>query len=703
MIIAPVNVINDDVFEANGKAIRLVNEKINGYLEDAMRLSERGADKEAFRKYNVAKNTIFDNLTAKVKQNMRNIEKRIKVGRPQTAYGRLERKTKMNHNRILSNVDKSTDGPEEQVPSINIKTFLKKKNLGRLKCKYLPVRDDGMVSSYLKDLKRQQFPCDEMHSRFLQGEMQKMIREWQKNLQLKSALAEEAIAAFEMVNNDSYEKAERMLLKTLNIQQNLLKVNNHEMIARTLHNIGCFYASTHKFKEAESYFTRALQMRKRIFTNSQIPYSPNAARPDNIEVYHIDIAESLNDLGCVRLSLNLPTALCEKDLTRALQMREFLLHPLHPLITESYFNLSISNLKGGRRVEALKFMRKCLQLRKRNRDNAGVIKCSIALADIYSRDLHLYRQALDLLLSAVTLQQDFFSDAVVEAEIFHRVCRLHFSHQKYTLAKEYGHRAIEKIQTVNTQRSRAYEVIIKNDVSLVVRRLETKRLYQEKLDLEKRMREGRSSERKKRMKKKKRKKGSIIKKKKKLRPISAHPRLKGTSTPKSQSKRRRRPQTSNPRKRSMENKDFKNRVNKSIESLGSALPSGTLSDFTISTNLSSLSLSQKKRKKCREGKNNRKTREKAHIRDMEIARRRYRNAEKARLENEKERNCNETKEKSSLVNKRKYLIQKSKHHEIGNLVWISSPTSIVKPPGYVKSDTSFILRQSYKPNELVQW
>ena len=48
MIIAPVNVINDDVFEANGKAIRLVNEKINGYLEDAMRLSERGADKEAF-------------------------------------------------------------------------------------------------------------------------------------------------------------------------------------------------------------------------------------------------------------------------------------------------------------------------------------------------------------------------------------------------------------------------------------------------------------------------------------------------------------------------------------------------------------------------------------------------------------------------------------------------------------------------------
>ena len=76
MIIAPVNVINDDVFEANGKAIKLVNEEINGYLEDAMRLSESGADKEALRKYNVAKNTIFDNLSAKVKQNMRKIESR---------------------------------------------------------------------------------------------------------------------------------------------------------------------------------------------------------------------------------------------------------------------------------------------------------------------------------------------------------------------------------------------------------------------------------------------------------------------------------------------------------------------------------------------------------------------------------------------------------------------------------------------------
>ena len=204
-------------------------------------------------------------------------------------------------------------------------------------------------------------------------------------------------------------------------------------------------------------------------------------------------------------------------------------------------------------------------------------------------------------------------------------------------------------------------------------------------------------------KKKKRNKNNMYKKKKKLRPLSAHPRLKGTSAPKLLSKKRRRPQTSNPSRRNVERKGLKNDVNRSIESIGSALPSGTLSDFTMSTNLSSLSLSEKKQKKCRQGKNSRKTREKAHIRDMEIARQRYRSAEKARLESEKEKDCNKAKEQLSLVNKRKYLIQKSRHHEIGNLVWISSPSSIIKPPGYVKSDTSFILRQSSEPNELVQW
>ncbi len=722
------------------------NKKINNYIENAVELSERGETKQASRKYKIAKEAILANLTHQTKQNIKQITK----NRPQTAFARLERKKKINRKNTTSN----NNADNIIIKSTNISKSIEAKKLNKLKCKYLPINKNGLNIRYLKTLKGQYFPCDQAHANFLHKKFVKINKNWQSKLQLKLSIADEAIAAFELLNNDDDQKAEEILLKAFRLEKELLQTSNHEILARTLHNLGCLKATQNQFKEAENYFSRALQMRKCVFKTSQKPYrsSKNDEEETLSEVNHIEIAESLNDLGCVRLSLNVPTEECEKDLHRALKMRERILHPLDPLITESYFNLSMSNLKGGRRSNALSYMRKCLLLRKRNRDTAGVIKCSMALSDICGRDLHLYREALDLLLNASTLQQDFFNDILVEAEIFHRISRLHFSHQKYELAKEYGQRAIEKIKLISTQQSRVYQITILNDMKLIEMRLEAKRLYLEKLELEKRLREGHAGRKKKKKKKKRRKKKRSVSPKRRNnrgrrnnksrsrspKKRSQSPRKRRSPSPKSKNRRiysrpmtahhnrkkitynKRRPQTSGPNRKRL-NRALKfsaspsnRKHHRSIESLGSSLPSGTLSQFTMSTELSSQSIIRDKKKKPMSADAMRKKENRNFEKNMQLARKRYEHAEKERIkkeEEDKKRKEEEEKDRQNSngpkINKTKYILKKNKQNDIGNMVWISAPQIIIKPPGYVNSDTSFILRSNLtsgeESSELVQW
>ena len=134
----------------------------------------------------------------------------------------------------------------------------------------------------------------------------------------------------------------------------------------------------------------------------------------------------------------------------------------------------------------------------------------------------------------------------------------------------------------------------------------------------------------------------------------------------------------------------------------------------MSTELSSQSIIRDKKKKPMSADAMRKKENRNFEKNMQLARKRYEHAEKERIkkeEEDKKRKEEEEKDRQNSngpkINKTKYILKKNKQNDIGNMVWISAPQIIIKPPGYVNSDTSFILRSNLtsgeESSELVQW
>ena len=441
------------------EAFQRMSVEVDKLLEQGTNNHERGEFRTSIQKFIKARDIIDKNLGSFASRK----RDRSKHNRPRTASARLEARSD------------SCSGGQHNVT-------WKSARLEAMKRTYLPVLENVDGSSI------QERSLDAMKAHYLpvismQQEEEEFILNnpsWRRELQLKCTVAEGALAALEL-NKAEDEKAEKRLLKVLQSQQNIMAeegIRNHQTIATTLHNLGCLRASQNKMEDAEKYFTRALQMRKVSCGGSD----------------HVDIAESLNDLGCCRLSMGkVPAKDCEKDLLRALEMRQKLLPKTHALITESKCNIAVCKLKYGDRSGALDTMREGLALRTRSRDISGIIDCSIALAEMYGRDKHLYHEAFDLLRNSLWMFQDFKGDDHHgAASIMHKLMRLSYAHQHYSAAKDWGTRAIETCMIVPTSLTRAYRHAIETDLRLVDMRLEAKRLHQERLELARRMAEGRA-------------------------------------------------------------------------------------------------------------------------------------------------------------------------------------------------------------------
>ena len=66
--------ITDDVFNANESTIKLLDAKINNFIENGIELSEIGNNKEAFQKYKRAKETILANFNDDTKQKIKQLQ-----------------------------------------------------------------------------------------------------------------------------------------------------------------------------------------------------------------------------------------------------------------------------------------------------------------------------------------------------------------------------------------------------------------------------------------------------------------------------------------------------------------------------------------------------------------------------------------------------------------------------------------------------
>ncbi len=446
-------------------AFKRVNREVDELIEAGHNAHERGEYIRSIQNFKDAREIIDDLNPGRRK-------------RPQTAAARLQRDATPAKKRFVPPSYAPLEGAERK----NI-SFLSPSKIrsAKTKLKLLPVIDsesEGRVTR-LKHLKSNMLPIQSVNESKCE-DLSKIFanRAWRKELQLKSAAAQSAEAALEL-NKAEHEKAEKLLFKVLKQQQNLMaeeNVRNHPIIACTLHNLGCLRSSQARVQEAESFFMRALQMRKACY---------------RLNEEHLDIAESLNDLGCCRLTLGRPGSDCENDLLRGLHMRQSLLPKTHSLITESMCNVSLCAFKMGQRGRALKLMKEALHLRRRSGDLAGTIDCSIMLADMYGRDVHLYGKALALLRESLGMLQDVKEDDHYGfASIMHKIARLHFANMKYDKAKSWAERAIGMCNTKSSSLTRAYIFAIEMDLKLIDARLEAKRLYQERLDLAKRLAEG---------------------------------------------------------------------------------------------------------------------------------------------------------------------------------------------------------------------
>jgi tetratricopeptide (TPR) repeat protein len=173
-------------------------------------------------------------------------------------------------------------------------------------------------------------------------------------------------AASYLVARVRYEQAELMLLKALEVRQQVLEAN-HPDTARTLNDLGVLYFNQANYKEAEPLLQVALTIRHQMLGEE-----------------HPDVAQTLHDLA----SLYRARGVYEKAEPlhlRALRIREMSLGVDHPLVAESYYGLAKLYHSQEKFQQAEKFCKQALHIQEeRLGDNHPKIASTLTmLAKIY--------------------------------------------------------------------------------------------------------------------------------------------------------------------------------------------------------------------------------------------------------------------------------------------------------------------------------
>jgi tetratricopeptide (TPR) repeat protein/transcriptional regulator with XRE-family HTH domain len=173
-------------------------------------------------------------------------------------------------------------------------------------------------------------------------------------------------AASYLTAHARYEEAEFLLLRTLEIRQESLKVS-HPDITRTLNDLGELYLNWGKYEQSKHYLQEALEMHQQELGKEH---------PDIAQIYY-NLASLHRSQGAYDTA--------EPFYLQALRLRKEKLGTDHPLVAQSYYGLARLYFSQKKYPQAEEFCKEALHIRERHfGENHRVLASTLSvLARIY--------------------------------------------------------------------------------------------------------------------------------------------------------------------------------------------------------------------------------------------------------------------------------------------------------------------------------
>jgi tetratricopeptide (TPR) repeat protein len=188
-----------------------------------------------------------------------------------------------------------------------------------------------------------------------------------------------------LLNREQFKEAESYFLRALDIREQFLGTN-HPDTAQTLNHLGILYGDQGEYEQAASFYQRALEIREQV-----------------LGANHPDTANSFNNLA-TRYRDQGKHQLAELYFLRALAIKEQVLGANHPDVANTCNNLALLYYKQEQYDKAWALFQRALTIREKEYgpDHPYTAQTFKGLANLY-RDQGKYEQAESLYKRALTI------------------------------------------------------------------------------------------------------------------------------------------------------------------------------------------------------------------------------------------------------------------------------------------------------------
>lgn len=203
----------------------------------------------------------------------------------------------------------------------------------------------------------------------------------------EAALLFNEAASYLMVRG-RYEQAELLLLRSLEVRQEVLEAN-HPDTARTLNDLGALYFNQGKYDEAEQRLQQALAIRLQMLGKE-----------------HLDTAQTLYNLASLYRAQGF-YGKAEPFYLQAWQIRKTTLGSDHPLVAESYYGLAKLYHSQEKYLEAEEFCKLALRIQEQQlgKEHPRIASTLNMLAKIYQGQ-HKPDQAEEMNIRALRIREN---------------------------------------------------------------------------------------------------------------------------------------------------------------------------------------------------------------------------------------------------------------------------------------------------------
>ena len=240
-----------------------------------------------------------------------------------------------------------------------------------------------------------------------------------------------------------YEKTLKYFQTALN---NALNSNNEEYVATSYNNLGGIYDSQGDYARALEYYTKALDILKKIFGEE-----------------HPAVATSYNNLGFIYSSQG-DYARALEYYTKALDIRKKIFGEEHPDVATSYNNLGGIYDSQGDYARALEYYTKALDIQKKifGEEHPAVATSYNNIGFIYDSQGD-YARALEYYTKALDIQKKIFGEEhPAVATSYNNLGGIYDSQGDYVRALEYYLHALHIFMKASKEESSEYALTFMN-------------------------------------------------------------------------------------------------------------------------------------------------------------------------------------------------------------------------------------------------